>query len=163
MAGGEGSVVQETPTVDDVRRFGVIHRGVADFRLALRINDLDRVVEAGKNIEAVSRFVQGETGGAAAAHGDLIRRARNEGVVLELRGVIDGNLAGADRSYVQSAAIRGDLHTERERDARRIFRGVQRAAGRVINVLIEVPRGDVSSAVEDCDAAEGNLPPYRRR
>src|SRR5258705_7198717 len=97
MTGGKRGVVQEAPTVDDVRRFGVVHRGVADLGLALRVNDLDGVVEAGQNIEAVGRFVQDEAGGAAAAHRNLIRRARYEGVVLELRGVIDGYLAGTDR------------------------------------------------------------------
>src|SRR5688572_27064907 len=96
LAGAEGSVVKEAPAVDNMRRLGSVHLCLSDFHLCLRVDDLDGVVETGQHIQPVCVFIQRESCWSAASHGNLIGRTGNEGVVLELCGVVDRNLTRTD-------------------------------------------------------------------
>ena len=105
VARGERRVVEEPAPRDHARRLGVVHGDVPDLRARDRVDDRDRVVEAGQRVDAVLVLVEHQAGEAAAGHLDLVGGVRRERVVLQGGGVEDADLGGAERRDVQGPAV----------------------------------------------------------
>jgi hypothetical protein len=67
---------------------------VPRLRPPLGVEDRNSVVEPRQDIELAAPLVEDEAGGATAAHRNLPRRARHEGVGFELGGREDAHFVG---------------------------------------------------------------------
>ena len=117
VARGERRVVEERPPGDHARRLGVVHGDVPDLPAGDRIDDRDRVVEAGQRVEAMLILLQHQAGEAAARHLDLVGGARRERIVFQGGGVEDADLGSAERRDVQGPAVAGDRDLLRQGEA----------------------------------------------
>ena len=145
VARRERRVVEERTPGDHARRLGVVHGDVPDLPARDRIDDRDRVVEAGQRVEAMLVLLEHQAGEAAAGDLDLIGGARRERIVLQRAGVEDADLGRAERRDVQRSAVARDRHLLRQSEALVVLGVRDRvAAGGVIDVFVEMPRGDAA-------------------
>src|SRR5207248_2577522 len=92
-------------------------------------------------------LVEDQAGGAATAHADVIARVGLEGVGGQLVGAEHANLAGAEGGDVERAPVAADGHAHGKGQAARVLVvGDRRAAGAIVDVLVQVPRQDVPAA-----------------
>ena len=150
----ERGVVEEPAAGDHARRLGIVHGDVPDLTARNRIDDRDRVVEAGQRVEAVLVLLEDQAGEAAAGHRDLIGGARRERIVLQLGGVEDADLGRAERRDVQRSAVARDRHLLGESEALVVLGVRDRvAADGVIDMFVEVPRRHAAARSEHGDPA----------
>src|SRR5215470_4934013 len=76
-------VVEKPAAGRHARRLRIEEGQMGDLQTRARIDDGDRVVEAREGVEPMARLVEHEPGRSAAAHRNVIGRARYERVVLE--------------------------------------------------------------------------------
>jgi hypothetical protein len=154
VARSERRVVEEPAPGHHARRLGIVHGHVLDLRARDRIDDHDRVVEAGQRVEAVLVFLEHQAGEAAAGHLDLVGGARRERVVLQGLGVEDADPGRAECGDVKGSAVARHRHLLGEGEALAVLGVRDRvAADGVIDVFVEVPWGDAPTRAEDGDPA----------
>ncbi len=95
VGGGVYGVVEKGATLDHLGGLRVVELQVLHLGAAEKIDDRDRIVEAGEDVEPLPRLVEGETAGATAAHLEIGRACRSwvEAAVLEALGPKHSDLA----------------------------------------------------------------------